>query len=349
MGRRRRAGFVPVGAALFGLTVAGQAHADAPAAQALFDQAKQAMEAHKYAEACTKFEDSYKLQAALGTLLNLAACYEADGRLATAWTTFLEVASKARAAGQAGRATLARERAAALAPKLSNLAIDVPNESRVPGLEIRRDGDLLGSAEWGTPLPIDAGEHTVQASAPDHKPWTKTVSVAGGAATVRLSVPVLEAAQPVETSGPIATTHTTGPEALAPSLPPKDAAVHEGRGIGRPLGVVLGGVGVAGIAVGGVFGWLTKGAVDRRNQECSSPQCGDANYRAAVRDHDQAVQYGLISEVGFIAGGALVAGGAALFFLSGPVARSSTDASSSVVVVPAAGPSGGSLSLQGTF
>jgi hypothetical protein len=43
-------------------------------AQALFDQARKAMAAHDYAEACPKFDESYKVEQALGTLLNLAVC-----------------------------------------------------------------------------------------------------------------------------------------------------------------------------------------------------------------------------------------------------------------------------------
>jgi hypothetical protein len=306
------------------------------------------MAAHDYAEACPKFEESYKLQEAIGTRLNLAACYEAEGRLAIAWSTFLEVASKARAAGQKERAAFALDRAASLAPKLSNVTIDVPSEARAPGLEIRRDGNPVGPAEWGTPLPADAGDHTVQASAPGHKPWSKTITVAARATIVRVAVPKLDAVQePMATTPPPAATHATAQRALSPPLPPRDEISPHGNGIGRPLGLVAGGVSVAGIAAGTVFGLLAVAAVDRRNQECPSAPC--LHYDAAVHDHDQAVQDGLISDLGFIAGGALLAGGAALFFLSGPGAPSSTESTRGVAVLPSAGSSSAGISLQGTF
>ncbi|MBV9950015.1 MAG: hypothetical protein JOZ69_24455, partial [Myxococcales bacterium] len=255
--------------------------------------------------------------------------------------------SKARAAGQAGRAKVASERAAALAPKLSNLIVDVPSEVRVAGLEIRRDGELLGPAEWGTPLPTDPGDHKVQASAPGHKAWEKPISVAGGAATARLSVPALEVIPPVETAAPVATVPATPRETPLAPIPTKDAVDQPSAGIGRPLGLVLGGVGLAGIAVGAVFGLLTKGAVDRANQECPSRTCGPG-YVPAMHDHDQAVQFGLISDVGFIAGGAFVVGGTALFLLSGPGGKRSSE-ETGLAVMPTAGPLGGGLSLQGSF
>ena len=206
-----------LGAALAVATAAPTASADdSAAAQALFDQAKKALAAHDYSEACPKLEESYKLQEALGTLLNLADCYERAGKLASAWSKFLEVATKARANGQAQRARIGRDRAAALAPKLSNLVVEVPPTSRVQALEIRRDGTGVGEAEWGAVIPADAGAHVIEASAPGRKPWSQTVAVSTGATTARTSVPELTLLPP-----PPETKHA--PE-VAVSDAPKTAA-----------------------------------------------------------------------------------------------------------------------------
>ena len=113
------------------------------------------------------------------------------------------------------------------------------------------------------------------------------------------------------------------------------------------MGLVLGGVGVAGIAVGTVFGLLTVSASNRQNTDCASAtSC--ASYKDAASDHSTAKTDGAISTVGFIAGGALLAGGAIFFFLSG--APSSEQATSSrLVVVPGAAPGAGALWLRGEF
>src|SRR5689334_17798166 len=114
------------------------------AAQALFDQGKALMTAGKTSEACPKFEESYKLDPGSGTLINLAACYERAGRLASAWGTYQEAAAFATRDGNEARSRGARDLAAALAPKLSRLTLEIPPDSRVSGLVVTRDGVDVG-------------------------------------------------------------------------------------------------------------------------------------------------------------------------------------------------------------
>ncbi len=59
----------------------------------------------------------------------------------------------------------AHERATALAPKLDRLTVLVPVASRVPGLEVLRDGLPVAAALWGNAAVIDAGKHQIEARA----------------------------------------------------------------------------------------------------------------------------------------------------------------------------------------
>jgi hypothetical protein len=77
--------------------------ADSAAARSLFDEARALLQAGKAAEACPKLEESQRLDPGMGTMFNLAECYERVGKTASAWTMFLQVASRARAASQADR------------------------------------------------------------------------------------------------------------------------------------------------------------------------------------------------------------------------------------------------------
>jgi hypothetical protein len=313
---------------------------DAAAAQALFDQAKVAMAAHNYAEACPKLAESLRLQEALGTLLNLADCYEREGKLASAWSKFLEVSAKARAAGNAARARIGHDRAAALAPKLSTLVVDVPRASRVDGLEVRRDGTIVGDAEWGAPIPIDPGTHTVEASAPGRKPWSHTLPVAGGAKAAHIELPELERL-------PVA--HQ---DASPPALPPPPASVppvfgarsgteqsgSRGRGM-KIAAIAAAGVGAAGVGVGTVFGLESLSRHNAAAGRCPppGPSCSDPTGVNWSRD---SVKFGDISTVAFAIGGAALAAGVVLWFLAPKAAEKDT---AHLVVGP------GSLELIGAW
>ncbi len=167
---------------------------DSAAAQALFDQAKQLLTDGHAAEACPKFEESQRLDPRSGTLINLASCYEQTGRLASAWTKYIEAATAAKAAGNSDRETGAREHAAALAPRLSKITITVaPALKSVAGIEITRDGVVVREPEWDLALPCDTGEHEITAIAPGHSPFKTKVTVAGEGQTTTVSVPELTA------------------------------------------------------------------------------------------------------------------------------------------------------------
>jgi serine/threonine-protein kinase len=113
--------------ALFATTARAQTSgADrAAAAEALFDEGRKLMQDGSYAQACVKFAESQRLDAGVGTWIYLADCYEKAGRLASSWVTFREAAAAARAAGQAEREKLARDRASQLEPKLTKLVLGV--------------------------------------------------------------------------------------------------------------------------------------------------------------------------------------------------------------------------------
>jgi len=299
---------------------------DAAAAEALFSEGKRLMEEGKYAEACPKLAESQRLDPGTGTLLNLATCYEDAGQLASAWSTWLSAASSARTAGQGERETLARERAAALEPKLGRLTIVVPAEQRPAGLTVERDGVALSSATWGTALPTDAGQHTIVVSAPGRETYETTAAVEDGK-TSEITIPelVLLPEPPPEAAAP--------PPATVEDKP-------AGAGPTKPLGFVLLGVGAVGIGVGSVFGIL---AIDKNNQ--SMENCDDDDITqcdaTGVEQRNQALTFGNVSTVAFIAGAALAATGAVL------VITSPKKSSASAAIEPTFG--GARLVLSGSF
>ena len=226
--------------------IADPTPADRTLAQSLFEQARRQMAAHDYAAACPKLAQSQSLDPSAGTLLNLAVCHEASGRLATAWVEFSDAAAAARAAHEDTRVSFATTRAQALEPRLAHLVVTLHGPA--DGVTATLDGAPVGSAVFTSPLPVDAGTHALVVAVDGKAVWQKAVEVRDGA-SVAVEVP---ADALVRASG--AAPAGTGTPALAASL----SGSGPGSGSRAPAFVVLG-VGAAGLVVGSVFGVVALG------------------------------------------------------------------------------------------
>lgn len=326
------------------------AHAQATdkvAAEALFQQARALMDQGKYEQACPKLEESQRQDPAVGTLLYLGLCYEKNGQTASAWATYHSAESAARNAGQPERVKMAQERAEKLTNQLSKLTIRVPAGSQAPGLTVKRDGKFVGAAMLGTAVPVDPGEHIIEASAPGKETWTGKVDVPGKAAMAAVDIPVLEDAPKAEEPGPEAGPSGASGTGLASGGAGGDRpAVASGRGdTQRIIGIVTGVVGVVGGGIGIVFAVRSK-----QKDEESTSHCGIGGDPNACDDlglelNDEAKQAATVSTVSFVAGAAFLAGGVVLYL----TAPSDEPGGTAVRVAPAIGPHAQGLLVQGSF
>lgn len=321
---------------------------DVAAAQALFDDARTLMKAGKFAEACPKLEESERLDAGPGTEFNLADCYEHAGRTASAWAEFATVADSLRALGQHDCEKFARDRATALQPKLTKLAVNVAPAARVPGLEVKRDGEVLREVQWGSGVPVDPGKHTIAATAPGTKPWQQTVNVSGEGKVVSVDVPTLGPAQAAP--APTPATPSTTPTPASTSTPAADTSTPAPASEpSRPLGgqkiaaILAAGLGVVGLGVGGYFG---SQAISKHNQYaplCPNNVCVN---QTGVQLHDDAASDATISTVTMAVGAVALAGGV-LLWLTAPSGSSAPKMG--LHVVPSVGNRSGGLWLQGAW
>jgi hypothetical protein len=278
-------------------------------AESLFRDGKQLMAEKKFEQACRMLAESQRLDPGGGTLLNLAACHEGQGKTASAWSDYQEALSTAKRDGREDRIRAATARIHALEPTLSTLSIVA---TAGDGLEVRVDGSVLPSVALGRPTPIDPGKHHVSASAPAHKPFDADVDVGPNGDKKVVTVPSLEAAPPTVSAGlppPTATPVTTPPPA------PKEEPSHgDSRATRRLIGIVVGGVGLAAVGVGSAFGAM---AIDKKSQ--SDADCGSAPpYRgtaAGAAANDDARTFGNLSTA-LVVGGLVFAGAGAVLFLT---------------------------------
>lgn len=325
-------------ATVFILFLAGTSRAQQPAsndkvaAEALFEQGRALAAEGKYAEACPKFADSERLDPSSGTLLNLANCYEKLGRTATAWATYREAASAASAANRADYLAVAQRHADALVPKLAKLTANVAQP--VDGMVVRRDGVEMPRSEWGVPIPIDAGAHTVEAEAPGYKSWSSDVQVPQDGALVTVAVPALEAA-PVQ-AAPAPPTPAPAPAPAAP-LPATDAAMGADQaslGSGQRLaGIVIAGVGIAGLGASAIFAVIAKNTYNDSLDKCQPNNPGLCT-TDGVSERNNARTDGDIASVAFGVGAAALVGGAVVW-LTAP--RASSTGAAGIVVAPTLG------------
>jgi hypothetical protein len=276
------------------------------AAQALFEEGRTLVEQGRFADACPKLAESERLDPGIGTMLWLADCYENSSRTASAWASFKEAAAAA-AMRHDERERVARERAARLEPKLTRLTITVP-ASYDGHIEVRRDGVLLGGAEWGVAIPVDPGAHTVTASAAGRRKWSTTVELSAGADVTEVTIPPLASAPP-ESAAP-----GTAANAGATTREPRDpeAAEDPGRGA-RIAGVSVAVVGLA-ATVGGAFLAFQSRAIYEgatNSGDCHTDnECNDSGIQQRHRAFDTATA----ATVTLGVGAAAIVGGAVLFF-----------------------------------
>ncbi len=329
-------------AAVFGARSARAAGDDVATAQVLFDDGKRLMARAQWSEACPKLEESQRLAPAIGTEFNLADCFEHADRLASAWAAFLEVVDQTHKRGESQRENAARARADALVTKLGKLTIQVA--SHAPDLEVRRDGQLVRAEVWGVAMPVDAGEHRIEARARGRAPWSAIVRTKNAQSSV-IAIPELPfapvLAAPAATDAPSADAPPTNAPQSSPATSPPPAppasADHTAAILVLGSAVLFAGVGVLGIVEHG-------SNVTSYNADPACPAIGSTSRPSQCDGYVSAAStWKTVSVAGFVGGGAALLAGVTLWVLA--PGRATPSATSAVTCVPGLG----SIACGGVF
>lgn len=164
---------------------------DEAQAEALVKEGTKLRDAGKLDEACPKLEQAYKLAPNSGRLMHVAICHEKQGKIATAWTEYIDAEGEARKEGRPKVEADAKAFSKKLEGKLPRATLNVPEAAVVDGLEISIDGVVIEKSNWKKSRPLDPGEHKVLASAPGKLPAEQTVSMKAGDKKT-ITIPALE-------------------------------------------------------------------------------------------------------------------------------------------------------------
>lgn len=248
-------------------------------AEQLFRDGKRLMAEGNFADACEAFAGSMRKDPAVSTLLNLADCREKNQQYASAWAYFLDAARQTNGnPAIEAMYTTAQRRAATLEARLSYLIINVPDEARVEGLTITRNGVPVDTAEWNRDIPVDGGRYVIAGKAPAYEAWSTTVDVANAKDKKSVNVPRFRAA--VAASVGATPSH-------------KPPALHSAGGAGRRVAAVtLWGVGTVAISAGVTFEVLARGTYADAKVDTSN-----VRRHALTSDANRQRHYGIAADV----------------------------------------------------
>jgi hypothetical protein len=304
-------------------------------AETLFNEGLEAMRAARYEQACPALQESYRLDPMPGVLFTAAECEGAWGKVATAlahYDEFLRVLTTLPPAQQKKhleRRQLTLQKMTALSRLAPQLTVVLPSGAPA-GVVVKRNGVVLDALAFGVASPVDPGTYSVTFEAPGKPVQERRFALAKGQqATVGADVVwAPEAAGPGNPQGPGA----VQPPVQGDSPPNRTAAW------------VVGGVGLAGLAVGAVTGALTWSKKSTIEAECPERQCTPEG-RSAV---DSAQTTGLLSSLGFGVGVLGVAAASVMLLTSKP-AQSGVVQARGWEPVLSPHPGGGFAGMRGRF
>lgn len=245
-------------------------------AELLFREGRALVQQGKTAEACPKFAASQQLDPAVGTLMNLALCYEQIGKTASAWRAYASVVTEATHSGQTARAEAAQERYRNLEFQLARIRVE---SNGIPeGSLFRLDGQPVERAELTRGIPVDPGFHSVTVEQNSQELWHESVQIGENDRWA-----VLRVLPPKAFGGPVGrpSEPVPVPETPRPMAPPT------GKGQ-RTTGLVVASTGLGAALVGGIFAAMAHSTYQDALAECANvAQCTNPNGLSHRRQADR--------------------------------------------------------------
>lgn len=319
-------------------------HAQSAEAEALFSEGDALMKQGKTAEACDAFEASNRIETRAGTLIRLGECREKNHQLASAWSAYKDALTRVK---DAKKRAIATDRVTQLEVKLSYLTVSVPDESRVDGLTLTRNGQPLDPALWNRAVPVNGGEYVIGGRAPGHEEWKTNVTVPNEAGKISVEIPKFKELGKLVPPPP---DRLPPPDRVGPVPPPAGGeARDDGSPPSRWTARRKAAVGVSGVAAVGLVAGIVLGTQAKGKQNDAHALCPDRQTPCAGADKAEALikagqNRALGANVAFgVAGAAVIAAGV-LWFTGAPESSPHR-----VAIVPSITPDTTTITAFGRF
>jgi len=344
------------------LAIGRIAYADTTAeARRHFDRAVELVDDGQLEGALVEFQRSYDLTHHFAVLYNIGQVLVSLARPVEAFDAYQRYLSEGRDIPAARRAEVEKEMARQKA-RIATLEIrGLPD-----GASVHVDGWDIGTAPVRGLLRVGVGKHVVAATAQGYEPGTSELTVAGEDYKVVNLVLTKSAVKPMQqppmapATMAVASTPTTSmtpaqSAALTPSVmapPPMAGTLAIGMQLGPPpsqpmsklriAGIVMGSVGLAGLAAGTAC-WF---AAESRHDDAMKAYTTD--YPKAERLQSDAKGFATASSVGLLLGGSLTAAGVAMIIFGSPP-KPTAVAPMHAYVLPSVGPGEAGLRAGGSW
>jgi hypothetical protein len=283
-----------------GATAQADPAGDATHAQTLFDEAVKLLQKKDFAAACPRFAESFALDPAGGTALDLAFCYESQDRLASAIETYRAALRIAEADHREDRELSTKTKIGELDAKAGHLhLIASPSDWRAQSWQVLLDAKPITPDAMDAAFPMDAGAHVLTVSAPDKRTYARSFAIGDGQTTELVIEPLADVARPKPTVLATKPTSEQPPVFILRDDVPR-----------RNWSIAVGSAGIVAIGVGVVSGIVAANLHAESNRLCPTTGCSQDGSDA----EKQADRVAWVSNIGFVAGAALVGVGTYLFF-----------------------------------
>jgi hypothetical protein len=307
---------------------------DLKAARDLFTEAERDEDAGRWPEAEQKLRRVAQVKFSAGVRYHLALCDEREGRLVAALAGFEAARDQARREDARDVSRLVEIQLAELTPRVPRIVIH-PSATGADAV-VSLDGVALEAGRLGEPLPVDPGEHRIEATSPGRRPATATPTLHERDALV-IDLPPGELLPPTSREEPAAVSkiaHQPASAGASTATAPRPAPVRVAAIATTATAAALAGGGVAAFFVAGSA--HAQGVRDCAAVVVASPGACDSK-RDLVRAWDWVA-------IGGWSAAAIAAAGA-FYLWTRPAPRSRQ--ASSMRLEPLAGP--GWVGIAGSF